>query len=73
MTEIRLNDADEAILRHLREGRATAAFLAQRTDWKREYLTQRLIRLEEHGIVRNLEDVGLYELVDDPEQRGEVP
>lgn len=70
MTEIRLNDADEAILNHLREGRATAAFLSQQTDWSREYLTQRLIRLEEHGIVRNLEDVGLYELVDDPEQTG---
>ena len=66
MTDIRLNDADEAILWHLREGRVTAAFLAQRTDWQREYLTQRLIRLDEHGIIRNLEGVGLYELIDDP-------
>lgn len=68
MADIRLNDADEAILRHLRKGRVTAAFLAQRTDWQREYLTQRLVRLDEHGIVRNLEGAGLYELVDDPKQ-----
>lgn len=71
MTDIRLNAADRTIIRYLREGRATAAFLSKRTDWKREYLTQRLIRLEEHGIVRNLEDVGLYELVDDSKQTGQ--
>lgn len=62
MNDIRLNDADKAILEHLQEGRVTSAFLARRTDWKREYLTQRLVRLEEHGVVSNLENVGLYEL-----------
>lgn len=67
MTDIRLNEADEAIIRHLQEGRATAAYLGQRTDWKREYLTQRLIRFEEHGIVENLEGVGLYELSENSE------
>lgn len=66
MVDVRLNDADEAILRELRNGRGTAAFLDRRTEWSREYITQRLRRLEEHGVVENLEDTGLYELRDDP-------
>lgn len=65
MVDIRLNDADKAILRELRNGRVTAAFLDRRTDWSREYLTQRLRRLEEHDIVENLESTGLYELSND--------
>lgn len=65
VTDLRLNDADEAILRELGSGRATAAYLAERIDWSREYITQRLRRLEEHGIVDNLEDTGLYELTED--------
>ena len=64
MADIPLNEADRAVVAELRRGRVTAAFLARRTDWSREYLTQRLIRLEEHGIAANLESVGLYELVD---------
>ena len=62
MVDIRLNDADEAILEELQGGRATAAYLSQRIDWSREYITQRLKRLEEHGIVENLGESGLYEL-----------
>lgn len=62
MVDIRLNDADKAILRELRDGRGTAAFLDRRIEWSREYITQRLRRLEEHGVVENLEDTGLYEL-----------
>lgn len=65
MVDIRLNDADRAILDELKTGRATAAYLGQRVDWSREYITQRLRRLEEHGIVVNLEDTGLYELRED--------
>ncbi len=68
MVDIRLNEADVAILRELGQGRATAVFLENRIDWSREYLTQRLRRLEEHGIVRNLESSGLYELTDDGEK-----
>lgn len=64
MTDIRLNDADDAIFRKLRDGRATAVFLEKRTEWSRQYITQRLRRLEEHDIVANLEDTGLYELRD---------
>lgn len=62
MVDIRLNDADEAILSELQEGRATAAYLETQIDWSREYITQRLKRLEEHGIVDNLEGTGLYSL-----------
>ncbi|WP_435068297.1 winged helix-turn-helix transcriptional regulator [Haloplanus sp. C73] len=68
MTSPPLNDADKAILGELDEGRVTAAFLATRIDWSREYITQRLRRLEEHGIVENLGDTGLYELADAFEQ-----
>ena len=62
MADIRLNDADKAILKELEFGRATAAFLSERIDWSRGYITQRLRRLEEHGYVDNLENTGLYEL-----------
>jgi DNA-binding HxlR family transcriptional regulator len=62
MTDVRLNDANEAILGELSEGRATAVYLSTQIEWKREYITQRLRRLEEHGVVSNLEDTGLYEL-----------
>lgn len=62
MVDIETNAADQAILAELEKGRATAAYLATQIDWSREYITQRLRRLEEHGIVCNLEDTGLYEL-----------
>lgn len=62
MTDIRLNDADQAILEELEDGRATAAYLSCQIDWEREYITQRLRRLDEHNIVKNLENCGLYEL-----------
>ena len=62
MADLPLNEADQAILDELQNGRATAAYLETRVDWSRTYLTQRLRRLEEHGIVTNLEGTGLYEL-----------
>lgn len=66
MSDITLNDADEAILQELRKGRVTAAYLSDQIDWSREYITQRLRRFEELGIVRNLSNSGLYELKSDP-------
>jgi metal-sulfur cluster biosynthetic enzyme len=63
VTDIRLNAADQAILEELEDGRATAAYLSYQIDWEREYITQRLRRLDEHNIVRNLENCGLYELL----------
>jgi GTP-sensing pleiotropic transcriptional regulator CodY len=62
VADITLNDADRAILDELDEGRVTAAFLDDRIGWSRPYITQRLRRMEEHGIVNNLGDNGLYEL-----------
>lgn len=62
MADITLNDADRAILDELGEGRVTAAFLVDEIDWSRPYITQRLRRMEEHEIVVNLNDTGLYEL-----------
>lgn len=66
MAAIRVNDADNAILEEIQNGRVTAAFLSERIDWSRGYITQRLRRLEEHGYVTNLENTGLYELTNDP-------
>lgn len=65
MVDIQLNDADKAILEELQHGRVTAAYLDRRIDWSRAYITQRLRRLQEHGIVSNLEETGLYELIVD--------
>lgn len=69
-----LNDVDAAVLDLLEEGRATPG-LAQKlldergvTDVSRQYVNQRLRRLEEHGHVENLLDSGVYELVTDPRE-----
>lgn len=62
MVDIRLNEADEAILSKLQDGRVTSAYLETQIDWSRAYITQRLKRLEEHEIVENLGDTGLYDL-----------
>lgn len=62
MVDIRLNDADKSILSELQEGRLTAVYLETQIDWSRSYITQRLKRLEEHNIIENLEDTGLYSI-----------
>jgi DNA-binding transcriptional ArsR family regulator len=62
-----LNDADEQILDVLREGRATPALVSDVADLGRSYVSQRLIRLEEHGNVDELVR-GLYELRYDPRE-----
>lgn len=62
MSDPSLNEADQAILSELESGRATAAYLETQIDWSRQYITQRLRRLEEHGIIRNMNGTGLYEL-----------
>lgn len=59
---VRYNECDEAILRYLEEGRVTSAYLETEIEWSRSYITQRLKRLEEHELVQNLGDTGLYEL-----------
>ena len=59
---VRFNECDKTILYHLQEGRVTSAYLETEIEWSRSYITQRLKRLEEHEVVRNLGDTGLYEL-----------
>ncbi|MCH7659405.1 MAG: hypothetical protein IH933_02090 [Euryarchaeota archaeon] len=67
---IRLNDADWAILDALEDGRNLAANLEDEIDDERHYISQRLRRLAEHGIVTNLGN-GLYELVDEEGENDE--
>ena len=70
-----LRDVDERLLDYLTEGRITPVFAREqmvdegfRDKITSAYLQQRLVRMEEHGHVRNLQDVGLYELLGDPRQ-----
>jgi hypothetical protein len=58
-----LNKADDAIIDDLLEHVADLpANIAERTDYDRMYVHQRLKRLNEHKIVRNRGN-GVYELV----------
>jgi repressor of nif and glnA expression len=64
-----LNETDSLILDYLSEvGRATPALLKEvlldenGKDFSSQYINQRLVRLEEHGHVRNVRDTGVYEL-----------
>jgi DNA-binding MarR family transcriptional regulator len=60
-----LNGTDKQILEELREGRVTPALIADRRGIDRSYVSQRLIRLEEHNHVEELVR-GVYELARDP-------
>jgi uncharacterized membrane protein len=64
-----LNSADRDILRFLADdgGRVTPSWIAEETDYKRAYVSQRLKRLQEHGHVVKPHR-GLWELVDDPRE-----
>jgi len=64
MADIELNDADRAILDTLHEGRNLPANIANEAEYTRQYVSTRLKRLREHGIVENL-GRGLYEVVED--------
>jgi len=63
-----LAPADEALLDLLAEGRITAPYAADATDYSLQYVRDRLGRLVEHGHVRKVYE-GLYELVEDPRDR----
>lgn len=65
---IPLNEADEQILAILAEGRATPKYLAEQTDLSRPYVSDRLTRLREHGLITRV-STGLYELSDVDEDR----
>lgn len=71
LTEDDLNDIDERILDVLTDGRATPTLIKkilEDTDIEvsRQYINQRMKRLEEHDIIENLFDTGVYELTTDP-------
>jgi len=66
-----LNDSDHAILEVLEEGRATPTLVRDTLqdrgrDLSRQYISERIKRLNEHDHLRNLKSSGVYELVDDP-------
>lgn len=61
MADIDLNEADEQIMSVLEEGRNTPSNIARRLEYTREYVSQRLKRLREHGVVERV-DRGLYAL-----------
>ncbi|MFC6993655.1 winged helix-turn-helix domain-containing protein [Haladaptatus sp. GCM10025707] len=65
MPAISLNPTDNAVLDLLTEGRCTPSYIAQETSYSRGNIQNRLLRLVEHGYVRQLGG-GLYELSEDP-------
>lgn len=58
--DIEITDVDEQILKMLDEGRCTPRYIANEIDKSRPYVTNRLKRLVEHGLVTRV-DRGLYE------------
>jgi DNA-binding IclR family transcriptional regulator len=66
MADIDLSPTDRAILKMLREGRCTPAYIAAEQDYSRQHVRNRLQRLTEHDYVIRLHK-GLYELSRDPE------
>jgi DNA-binding Lrp family transcriptional regulator len=66
-----LNDTDEAILELMRDGRVTPPLVAKKLQKSREYASERLIRMKEHGNATRIAP-GLYELVDDPRDGTDV-
>ncbi|MFA1610780.1 winged helix-turn-helix domain-containing protein [Halobellus rubicundus] len=60
-----LNPTDREILSYLTKGRCTAAYISQETGYSKGNIRNRLMRLVEHGYVRQLGG-GLYELIEDP-------
>jgi biotin operon repressor len=67
MADIPLNEADEGIVDALSEGRNVPANLADELGYSRQYVQNRIKRLREHGIVKNV-GRGVYELVEDPRE-----
>jgi len=60
-----LAPVDKAALDMLHNGRVTAPFVGEETDYNVQYVRDRLTRMVEHGNARKAYE-GLYELVEDP-------
>lgn len=56
-----LREVDWAIIEVLQEGRNNTPNLANRTDYSKQYLRERLKRLSDEGILTNIGS-GIYEL-----------
>ena len=63
MANIQLNNADEAIIEALQDGRNVPANIGEDTGYTRQYVYDRLKRLAEHGVVTNIGN-GVYELTE---------
>ena len=63
MVDVDLNPADQAVIDVLEDGRNIAANIADETGYERQYISSRLKRLAEHGVVVNI-GKGVYELKD---------
>lgn len=62
-------DADEAILKQLREGRCTLGYIAESTEYSATHVRNRLQVMEARGWIENIhESTSLWELVDDPDK-----
>lgn len=73
----KLNDADRLILDVLQEGRATPTLVrrileSRGNEYSRQYISQRITRLTEHGHLENLHDTGVYGVVDDPRETSDA-
>ena len=60
-----LSPAARATVELLREGRVTAPYVADETDYSLQYIREQLATLEDHGHAEKIYD-GLYELQNDP-------
>ena len=60
-----LAPGDEAILDLAKEGRITAPYASEVTEYSQQYVRERIQRLVEHNIIRRVHK-GLYELQTDP-------
>lgn len=56
-----MRDADWAIIDVLRDGRANAPYIAERTDYSPQYIRERLARLKQDHVVIPLGH-GLYDV-----------
>lgn len=68
--DIHLSEFDQRLIDFLEEGRCTPVLIkrlleTEGIEYSRQHISNRLTRLEEHGIVVNLYDTGVYELVED--------
>lgn len=73
--DVHLSEFDERLLRFLEEGRCTPILVKrllerEGDEYSRQHINNRLRRLEEHGIVENLHDTGVYQLLEPEGESG---